>query len=119
MSYSIDVKEAAQAGTLFGFGMWGLALIAIPLVVGIGYLSYLAYAFYAPRYEQVRYDTFKQSQAYNDGMIRDLQDLKRDYISANDEQKAALKALTIHRFSVYEINRLPPDLQAFYYSLEK
>ena len=119
MSYKNDLKETAKDTTIFGFGIWMLTLVILPLIVGLGYISYLAYAFYAPKYEQVRYDTFKQSQSYNDGMLRDLQDLKMEYIKANDDQKAALKALTVHRFSVYEINRLPPDLQAFYYSLEK
>jgi hypothetical protein len=105
--------------TAVGIGMatqvviWGFVLIA-----GFSLISYAGYSFFAPRYEQVRYDTFKQSQAYNDGMIRDLQELKRDYLAANDEQKGALKALTLHRFEVYDIRRLPPDLQAFYLSLE-
>jgi hypothetical protein len=113
----MSMKEYGRE-TAVGVGMatqvviWGFVLIA-----GFSLISYAGYAFFAPRYEQVRYDTFKQSQAYNDGMIRDLQELKRDYIAANDEQKIALKALTIHRFEVYDINRLPSDLQSFYYSL--
>jgi hypothetical protein len=117
MSYKNDLKETAQATTILGFGIWMFTLVILPLIVGLGYLSYLAYAFYAPKYEQVRYDTFKQSQSYNDAMLRDLQDLRMEYIKANDEQKAALKAIAIHRFSVYDINRLPPDLQFFYNSL--
>ena len=117
MSYKNDAKEVAQFFSLFGFGVWGITLVLLPLLGGLGYISYLAYAFYAPKYEQVRYDTFKQSQSYNDAMLRDLQDLRMEYIKANDEQKAALKAIAIHRFSVYEINRLPPDLQSFYNSL--
>jgi len=114
-----EMKDNVEGATLFGFGLWMFTLVILPLIGGLGYISYMAYAFYAPKYEQVRYDTFKQSQAYNDGMIRDLQELKRDYIAANDEQKGALKALTLHRFEVYDINRLPPDLRSFYYTLEK
>jgi hypothetical protein len=44
-----------------------------------------------PGYEQVRYNTFKESQTYNDGMIRDLENLQMEYMKSNDEQKAALK----------------------------
>lgn len=95
----------------------GGLIIVIGFFMGLGYLSYLGYAFYAPRYEQVRYDTFKESQSYNDGMLRDLQDLKMEYMKANDEQKAMLKAIVLHRFSVYNINRLPTDLQVFYNSV--
>jgi hypothetical protein len=117
MSYKNEFKESAQDGTIFGVGFLTFSFFVL-LILGVtGYLSYLAYSFYAPRYEQVRYNTFKQSQAYNDGMIRDLQNLKMEYIKANDEQKAALKAIVIHRFSVYDIDRLPTDLQIFYNSV--
>lgn len=119
MSYKNDMKEAAAVGSVLGLATIVYVLFWLALVGGLGYVSYLAYSFYAPRYEQVRYNTFKQSQTYNDGMIRDLQNLKMDYLKANDEQKAALKAITIHRFSVYDTSRLPPDLQSFYYSLTK
>jgi hypothetical protein len=119
MSYKNDAKDIAQCGTLLGFGVWGIVLVILPLIGGLGYLSYLAYAFYAPKYEQVRYDTFKQSQSYNDGMLRDLQDLRMEYIKANDEQKAAIKAIAIHRFSVYEVEKLPIDLRAFYQEISK
>jgi len=117
MSYKNDLKETAQFTTIFGFGIWMFTLVILPLIGGLGYISYMAYAFYAPKYEQVRYNTFKESQAYNDGMLRDLQNLRMEYIKSNDEQKAALKAIALQRFSVYEINRLPYDLQAFYNSL--
>jgi len=117
MSYKNDAKEVAQFFSLFGFGVWGIVLVLLPLIGGLGYISYMAYAFYAPKYEQVRYNTFKESQAYNDGMLRDLQNLRMEYIKSNDEQKAALRAIALQRFSVYEINRLPYDLQAFYNSL--
>ena len=119
MSYKNDAKEVAQFFSLFGIGIWGLTLVVLPLIGGLGYISYMAYAFYAPKYEQVRYDTFKQSQTYNDGMLRDLQDLQIEYMKANDEQKAALKAIVIHRFSVYDVERLPYDLRAFYVEIKK
>ena len=119
MSYKNDVKEVAQVFSLFGFGVWGITLVLLPLLGGLGYLSYLAYAFYAPKYEQVRYNTFKESQTYNDGMLRDLQNLQMEYLKANDEQKAALKAIILHRFSVYEVDRLPIDLRSFYAEIKK
>ena len=119
MSYKSDMKETAQFTTIFGFGIWMFMLVILPLLGGIGYISYMAYSFYAQKYEQVRYDTFKQSQSYNDGMLRDLQDLKIEYIKANDEQKSALKAIILHRFSVYDVDRLPYDLRSFYAELSK
>ena len=119
MSYKNDAKEVAQFFSLFGFGVWGIVLVLLPLIGGLGYLSYLAYSFYAPKYEQVRYDTFKESQTYNDGMLRDLQNIQMEYLKANDEQKSALKAIALHRFSVYPENKLPADLRNFYDNLKK
>ena len=119
LSYKNDLKKTAQDTTIFGFGIWMFTLVILPLIVGLGYISYLAYAFYAPKYEQVRYDTFKQSQSYNDAMLRDLQDLQIEYMKANDEQKAALKAIVLHRFAVYDINKLPVDLRSFYAGLKQ
>lgn len=110
MSY---IKETTQGiGMMLQVVIWGAVVI-----VGFSALSFGIYKLSAPAYEQVRYDTFKNSQAYNDGMLRDLFDLKREYEKADEEHKAADKALIIHRFEVYDINRLPAELQAFYYSL--
>lgn len=114
MSYFKEVaKETGQGiGFIFQLLIWGSVLIA-----GFGAISYTWYWWSAPRIEQVRYDTFKNSQAYNDGMLRDLYDLKRDYDSADSEHKGAMKALIIHRFEIYDKARLPTDLQTFYYSV--
>ena len=60
---------------------------------------------------------FKQSQSYNEGMMRDLQELRMQYIQATPEQKVALKAIILHRFGAYDPAMLPQDLQAFYFPL--
>lgn len=98
------------------------ALLAIcsigALVFFINILGFTNYSFFAPKVEQVRFDTFKQSQSYNDGMLRDLQELQLQYTTANTDQKVMLKAIVLHRFSVYQIDKLPLDLQSFYYSIK-
>ena len=110
MSY---VKETAQGmGVALQLVIWGAIVF-----FGMGVIGFTWYKFSAPAIEQVRYDTFKNSQAYNDGMLRDLYDLKRDYDSADAEHKGAMKALIIHRFEIYDKARLPTDLQTFYYSI--
>ncbi len=58
-------------------------------------LGLFSFAFFAPKVEQVHYNTFKESQSYNDGMLRDLQNLKLEYLRGTPEQKAALQALVI------------------------
>lgn len=96
------------------------AIISLSLLAFVANATGLAsFAFFAPKVEQVRYNTFKESQAYNDGMLRDLQNLKMEYQRGNPEQQAALKAIVIQRFSAYDVNKLPVDLQSFYYGVSK
>ena len=80
--------------------------------------SFFAYQYFAPKYRQVDNEVFKQSEQYNDGMIRDLENLQIEYISADAEKKQALRAITLHRFSVYPEDKMPPNLRNFYNDLK-
>jgi len=80
--------------------------------------SFFAYQYFAPKYRQVDNEVFKQSEQYNDGMIRDLENLQIEYISSDAEKKQALRAIVLHRFSVYPEDKMPPNLRNFYNSLK-
>ena len=103
-------------GILAGIG--GLILF-LALCFGLNLFGLANYSFFAPKYRAVDAQVFKESEQYNDGMIRDLENLKMEYTKANDEQKAALRAIVVHRFSVYDIDLLPNDLQVFYNSINR
>ena len=60
---------------------------------------------------------FETSQAYNQGMVRDLENLQMQYVQATPEQKTALKATILHRFAGYDQERLPVGLRKFYSEL--
>jgi hypothetical protein len=92
-------------------------LAAMLAIVSPIFAPYFYSMFFSPRYEAIRNETFHNSQSYNDGMIRDLQDLKLEYLKASPVQKDALRSVIIHRFSVYEKERLPLDLRDFYSAL--
>lgn len=109
-NFGKEVAESAGAGIK-------TVVFAAVIVAGLGGISYGLYRTFAPLNEQVRYDTFKNSQAYNEGMLKDLYDLQREYTKATPEQQGALRALIQHRFEAYDRNRLPQDLQAFYASI--
>ena len=81
-------------------------------------LGLVSVAFFAPKVEQVRYNTFKQSQSYNEGMVRDLENIRMQYETSNPEQKVMMRAIALRRFSVYDVSKLPLDLQQFYYSIQ-
>ena len=118
MSVYNDAKEEVSiAGTVIRVG---LIIIVTMFTLGFAanFLGFWQFSFFAPRVEQVRYNVFKESQTYNDGMLRDLQNLKLEYLNADSAHKDAMRSIVIQRFSVYDLNRLPPDLQQFYYSMQ-
>ena len=93
-----------------------LAWVAGVVLVMFG--SFWAYSYFAPKYRAMDNAVFKESEQYNDGMIRDLENLQMEYIKADAAQKDALRAITLHRFSVYPEDKMPPNLRNFYNSLK-
>jgi len=98
--------------------MVGVIVGAILLIFGLSYLGYESYKFFAPKYRAVDNQVFKESEQYNDGMIRDLENLQMEYINADAEKKVSLRAIVLHRFSVYPEDKMPPNLRNFYNSLK-
>jgi hypothetical protein len=89
----------------------------VALIVVAMFGSFFAYQYFAPKYRAVDNEVFKQSEQYNDGMIRDLENLQMDYIAADSAHKDALRAIVLHRFSVYPEDKMPPNLRNFYNDL--
>ena len=60
----------------------GICVLAIILLLGLGWLvtgnDFFLFKVFAPKYEQVRRETFEQSKAYNQGMIQELQNMQFD-----------------------------------------
>jgi hypothetical protein len=90
----------------------------IALGIGLTFLGYESYQYFAPRYAAVDNKVFHESAQYNDGMVRDLENVELQYQSATSEQKQALRAVVLHRFSVYPEDRLPANLRNFYDQLK-
>lgn len=68
---------------------------------------------FAPRFEQVRRETFEQSKAYRQGMIQELQNMQFQYEQASEEHKSALRSIILHRAADFDEYDLPSDLRAF------
>jgi hypothetical protein len=94
-----------------------LGLIITIVVITFG--GFWSYSYFAPKYRAVDNQVFKQSEQYNDGMIRDLENLQLEYINADKDHKDAIRAITLHRFSVYPEDKMPPNLRNFYNSLKE
>lgn len=97
-------------------GMAGVVVTTFLVVIGVAgawllNAEHLARtAVFAPKYEEVRRDTFEQSRAFNEGMAQELGNMYRDYQAATDEHKAALRAVVLHRTDGYDTASLPTYL---------
>jgi hypothetical protein len=100
----------------------GLIITFLVVVFGITWAvqgnNFFLTKFFAPKEEAVRYETFKQSAAYNDGMAQELESMQLDYIKANPEQKVALRSIIHRRYAAYDKTKMPPDLQTFFQTVE-
>lgn len=103
------MKEALGVLTAF--------VIVLGLIVGGAFFTFAMNSYFQPAYRNLDNKVFKQSEQYNDGMIRDLYDIQRQYIAADDTGKQALKAIVLHRFEVYPESKMPDDLREFYEKL--
>lgn len=94
----------AIIGGVIGFGAltWGLA-----------YHDLLFTAFFAPKYEQVRRNTFEQSKSFRSGAVQELQNMEFEYIKADPEHKKALADIIRHRATEIPEDAMPTNLQSF------
>lgn len=95
----------------------GIGIIVLAVMLGLVWIlqenDFSQYKYFAPKYEQVRRETFEQSKAYNQGMVQELQNMQFQYEQAKPEQKDALASIILHRVADYDETKLPPDLRAF------
>ena len=93
------------------------AIATLVVLLGLAWAfqgnDFFLYKVFAPKYEQVRRETFEQSKAYNQGTIQELQNMQFEYVKATPEQRQALGSLILHRAADYDETRMPPDLRAF------
>lgn len=82
----------------------GLA-IAIIVVVAIAFGAFAITAYFNPKYEAVRRTTYEQSRAFQEGTVRDLENLQIEWSHATPAQKDALRAVILHRLA-----DVPPGL---------
>lgn len=103
----------------------GVGILAILGFLALGWViqgnNFFLYKAFAPKYEQVRRETFEQSKAFNQGMIQELQNMQFEYVRANDEQKTALADIILHRVADFDLNQpqVPTDLRTFVAELKQ
>ena len=71
----------------------------------------------APIDAQIQYETFKQSAAYKDGAVQELENMRFEYEKATPEQKPGLAALIRRRAATVPGDSMSPELYSFIHSI--
>jgi hypothetical protein len=80
---------------------------------GATYHELLFTSFFAPKFENVRRQTFEQSKSFRDGSIQELQNMQFEYIRSDAAHKKALADVIRHRAAEVPVDAMPPSLYAF------
>ena len=98
-------------------------LLVLVVLLGAMWLlqgnDFFLYRAFAPRYEQVRRETFEQSKAYRQGMAQELDAMRFEYVKATESPKTALASVILHRAADVDPASLPTDLREFIAGLRR
>lgn len=101
-----------------------LFLVTVGGVIGLGVLGWgityhelLFTSFFAPKFEDVRRNTFERSKSFRTGAVQELQNMQFEYIKADPAHKKALADVIRHRAAEVPADAMPADLQSFIYNL--
>lgn len=84
------------------------------------YHSVLFASFFAPKFEQVRRNTYVQSDSYVQGKIQELQKFQIEYLKTQDPiVKIALAETIKYTASGISFNNLPQPLKTFILNLDQ
>jgi hypothetical protein len=91
-----------------------LAIVGgVALLWGIAYHQLIFTAFFGPKFENVRRNTFEQSKSFRTGAVQELQNMQFEYIRADPAHKVALADIIRHRAAEVPADAMPADLQSF------
>lgn len=117
IEYRNGVREARREINWTIVAVVPTILLLISLAVGLGWFGraeqLVQNKVFAPKEEQVRHDVFKNSQAYTDGMVAELQQYMLEYHKAGPDHKAALRTVIIRQSTKVDERYLPSDLASF------
>lgn len=99
------------------FGGVGAFLLVIAILAGVlvggSWGSFKMYQWLGGQYEDARTDIYRKSKSYEEGTIRDLRRLKREYETADEEAKSTLVTIIRQRSDEIDYSDLPGDLRRF------
>ena len=110
------MKPASVAASVIG---------VVVLILGVTWLGqgndFFMYKVFAPKYEEVRRQTFEQTKSYSQGMIQELQNMQFDYVKANPEHQSMLASIILRRAADFDLRQpqVPTELRQFVEQLRR
>lgn len=105
------------------FAIVGGLVAFVVVAIGLAWIfqgnDFFMYRWFAPKYEDVRRETFERSKAYRQGAVQELQNMQFEYVKADDAHKDALASIILHRSADLDEEVIPPDLRAFIRQLKQ
>jgi hypothetical protein len=81
--------------------------------------DFFLYKVFAPKYEDVRRETFEHSRSFRQGNVQELQKMALEYNSTPDSGKDALASVILQRAANIDESILPQDLRSFISDLRR
>ncbi len=90
-----------------------IVLFVVVATIGGNALGLWNYQFFAPKYEAARRQVFENTQSYQQGSIRDFDNLYLAYTQAKtDDEKAVILDTLRHRTAGVQPDNIPPRVRA-------
>lgn len=86
-------------------------VIALATCAMLVVFSWCVWAWLAPRSETVRRETYEESRAYREGVVREVESARTQYLTAPRESRAAIRAYVLSRVTDFPDDALPDYLR--------
>jgi len=108
MTWDLD-DAAPSAGDYRTLWLHGprLIFVLVSFVFMIGLGGFWITKYFAPRQEALRREVYEESKSYRDGTIRDLDNLRLEWMRAEGAHKTAIAATARHRAADFPRDELP------------
>lgn len=108
----------------YGSTTTSVSFTAVLVVLVLAIVSFGGFAVYkvlAPAQEEVRREVFENSTAYIQGTRRDVENLRLEYLRAEEGSlhRSALRSTILSRVAEFDLNELSPELREFITTLKQ
>lgn len=94
---------------------FGVAVLVFVAMLGLTWIiqgnDFFMYKVFAPKYEQVRRETYEQTKSYRQGSVQRLSELCKQVADTDDSHKVMLNDVISHEFAEWDLADVPTYLR--------